>query len=70
MTKAERLLGIASDSSRMVDFNDTLSYMVNSEVKKGKMLSDDELMMVAGGASGESAADNQKERLKKLLGII
>ena len=51
MVDAEKLLKITADSSQFGSFNDGLSFIVDSVNKKysSRMLSDDELSMVAGG---------------------
>lgn len=50
---AEKLLGIAAESSEMKGWSDSLSYMVSSVEKKyqSRCLSDEELGMVAGGVN-------------------
>ena len=49
----EKLLNIASDSNSFGSFNDGLSMILGAEEKKlsRKMLSDDELDLVAGGTA-------------------
>ena len=51
MVSAEKLLKTVADSSRFGSYNDALSFMVDSVNKKysSRMLSDDELSLVAGG---------------------
>ena len=49
--KAEKLLNLTAESNETGFFSDALSFTVNSVFRKydSKMLSDDDLMMVAGG---------------------
>lgn len=62
----EKLLKIASDSTEFGSFNDGLSMMLGAEERKlsRKMLSDDELDLVAGGVNVNNDFE-LIERLKK-----
>lgn len=64
----EKLLKIASDSTKFGSFNDGLSMVLGAEERKlsRKMLSDDELDLVAGGVSGNPDLE-LIERLKKTV---
>lgn len=68
MVNAEKLLKTVADSSRFGSYNDALSYMVDSVSKKysSRMLSEDELSLVAGGVnvSEEQIAKIIKEVIK------
>lgn len=57
MVNAEKLLKTVADSSRFGSYNDALSYMVDSVSKKysSRMLSEDELSLVAGGVNVSDA---------------
>ena len=55
MSKTERLLRLCADSMKMSGWNDALEMMTDSVTDKctSKMLTDDELAMVAGGVKVE-----------------
>ena len=55
MSKTERLLRLCADSMKMSGWNDSLEMITDSVMDKctSKMLTDDELAMVAGGVKVE-----------------
>ena len=55
MSKTERLLRLCADSMKMSGWNDALEMITDSVTDKctSKMLTDDELAMVAGGVKVE-----------------
>ena len=55
MSKTERLLRLCADSMKMSGWNDALEMITDSVTDKctSKMLTDDELAMVAGGVKAE-----------------
>lgn len=66
MVDVEKLLKTTADSSKFGSFNDGLSYIVDSVNKKysSRMLSDDELSLVAGGTG---VSDEMIQKLEDIL---
>ena len=62
MSKTERLLRLCADSMKMSGWNDALEMMTDSVTDKctSKMLTDDELAMVAGGVSPDIKTEEKR----------
>ena len=67
MLKSEKLLGIASESNMLGNYNDALSLVIDSVHSSGGVaLSDDDLLQVAGGVGANPLLI---QKLKKNLNL-